>query len=351
MTFLRHSAHRSRLLLALFSALSISILVGCYSPPQGQTPTNASASVLPSWRPSATRDAIIDFVRRTTDPASADCIAQSQRLAVFDNDGTLWSEQPIYINLAFMADRVRQLRQAHPEWETTEPFASILRGQAPPQDAIAILEIATQSGISIEEYRTVVHEWITHARNSQTGLLYSEMAYQPMVELLGYLRAHGYKTYIVSGGGVHFMRTFAEELYGIPTDQLIGTTVRLQLERRNDIPVIVSSGEINFVNDGPNKPIAIEQRIGRRPQIAFGNSDGDLEMLEWTATGPGPRLAAIIHHTDAVREWAYDRESKVGRLDRALDSATQAHWLIVDMAADWSSIFMKDRPPSAPPIQ
>ncbi len=300
-------------------------------------------SALALWRTSTARSAIESFVERTTSPTSPDFVPERDRIAVFDNDGTLWAEQPMYVQLAFVIDRVKALRAAHPEWETTEPFASLLRGDAAAVAAqgergIATLVAATHSGMTPEEFRAAVREWLASARHPTTGRRYTEMAYEPMLEMLAYLRAHGYRTCIVSGGGIDFVRAFSLELYGIPNEQVIGTTGTLTYEVRDGLPRIVKTGEIDFIDDGTGKPVAIESRIGARPRIAFGNSDGDFEMLEWTTAGEGARLGVIIRHTDAAREWAYDRDSRVGRLSRALDEAPARGWIVVDMARDWSRV-------------
>lgn len=311
--------------------------------PAAATTAPRDTSALASWRASAARSAIESFVVRTTSPESPDFVPERDRIAVFDNDGTLWAEQPMYVQLAFVIDRVKALRAAHPEWETMEPFASLLRGDAASVAAqgergIATLVAATHSGMTPEEFRAAVREWLASARHPTTGRLYTEMAYGPMLEMLAYLRAHGYRTYIVSGGGIDFVRAFSLELYGIPNEQVIGTTGTLTYEVDDGLPQVVKTGEIDFIDDGKGKPVAIESRIGARPRIAFGNSDGDFEMLEWTTAGAGARLGVIIRHTDAAREWAYDRDSRVGRLSRALDEAPARGWIVVDMARDWSRV-------------
>lgn len=299
---------------------------------------------LPSWRSGASRDALVRFVARTTAAESSDFVLESDRIAVFDQDGTLWAERPCYVQLAFAVERVRALSAAHPEWEREEPFASILKGDlraatAQGEAGIAKLIAATHGGMTVDEFRATVRDWIATARHPETGRLYREMVYQPMLELLSYLRANGFKTYIVSGGGTEFVRAFALERYGIPTEQVIGSDPKLELATNGARPEVRTTGAIDFIDDGPGKPIGIMRRIGRRPTIAIGNSDGDLEMLDWVAAGDGARLAVLIHHTDAEREWAYDRASHVGRLDRALDRAAAQGWLRIDMARDWREVY------------
>ena len=304
----------------------------------------AEDSFLPSWQAGATRSAIESFVARTTDPSSPDFVPERDRIAVFDNDGTLWAEQPNYVQLAFIVDRVRALEGAHPQWASTEPFASVLRGDmravaAQGEPGIAALVGATHGGMTSDEFRQTVRAWLATSRHPGTGRRYLDMAYRPMLEMLAYLRAHGYRTFVVSGGGVDFVRAFAEELYGIPGDQVIGSTAKLRLEVRDGVPGVVKTGEIEVVDDGAGKPVSIESRIGARPRMAFGNSDGDFEMLAWTTAGDGPRMGVIIRHTDAEREWAYDRESSVGHLARALDEAPARGWVVVDMSRDWIQVW------------
>ncbi|MCX5691478.1 MAG: HAD family hydrolase [Planctomycetota bacterium] len=304
----------------------------------------SQAPSLASWNNVASRNAIEGFVKRVTTPGAPGFIAPEERIAVFDNDGTLWAEQPMYFQFLFAADRVKAMADANPQWTTQEPFASLLRGDM--KDALAggekaILEIvmATHAGMTTVEFDAIVKEWIATARHPTTGKLYSEMVYQPMVELLAYLRANGFKTYIVSGGGVEFMRPWAQRVYGIPPEQIIGSSGVLAFEMRDRVPVLVKQPKIDFIDDKEGKPIAIERRIGRRPVAAFGNSDGDLQMLQWTSAEAGERLCVYVHHTDAQREWAYDRASSVGRLDAGLKEAQERGWVVVDMKADWKRVF------------
>jgi phosphoglycolate phosphatase-like HAD superfamily hydrolase len=329
---------------ALVCALSL-LGTGCATTHVDRAPTDlSSAHELPSWAPGGARDAIVRFVESTTRPGSANYVAASDRIAVFDNDGTLWAEKPVYVQLLFAIDRVRELAPAHPEWTTTEPFAAIVRGDdaalaALSEHDVAAIIAATHSGMTPEEFREIVRTWITTHANPATGKPYLEMAYGPMLEVLAYLRTHGYRTFIVSGGGADFVRAFAETLYGIPPDQVIGSTDELVLETRDGVPTLIKTGKLDFLDDRSGKPIGIERHIGIRPRMAFGNSDGDLAMLEWTMAGSPPRFAAIVHHTDADREFAYDRESSVGRLDKALDVAASRGWLVIDMRRDWKSIY------------
>lgn len=299
---------------------------------------------LPSWHDGAAKQAIIQFVKAVTTVGGTDYVPRAERVAVFDNDGTLWAEQPMYFQFLFALDRVKALAPEHPEWQTEEPFASLLKGDlkaalAGGEQAVAEIIAATHAGMTTTEFAAIVDEWIATARHPQTGRLYTEMVYQPMLELLTYLRAHGFKTFIVSGGGVEFMRPWASAVYGIPPEQIIGSSVKTKFEMSDGEPVLVRLAELDFYDDKDGKPVAINAQIGRRPIAAFGNSDGDLQMLQWTTAGDGPRFGLLVHHTDAAREWAYDRESHVGRLDAALDAAPANGWTVVDMANDWNAVF------------
>ncbi|MDY0884668.1 HAD family hydrolase [Dongia soli] len=309
-------------------------------------PTLAQAveDPLPSWNDTGAKKAILTFVARVTAAGSPDFVPADQRIAAFDNDGTLWVEQPLYVQLFFALDRVKQLAPQHPEWKSQEPFASLLRGDvkaalAGGEPAIEQIVVTTHTGMTTEDFDRIVRGWIAKAKNPKTGHLYTEMVYQPMLELLAYLRASGFKTFIVSGGGIEFMRPWTERVFGIPPEQVIGSSVKTVFEMRDAIPTLRRLPEINFIDDKSGKPVGIQQYIGRRPIAAFGNSDGDLEMLQWTTAGQGVRLALIVHHTDAVREWAYDRNSSIGRLDKALDEARVKGWTILDMKHDWKIIY------------
>jgi len=299
---------------------------------------------LPSWNNTAPKKAVISFVQRVTTPNTSDFVPVAERIAVFDNDGTLWAEQPMYFQLFFALDRVKILAPQHPEWKEKEPFASLLKGDvksalAGGEHAILEIIMETHAGMTTEEFETIVKDWISTAKHPVTNRLYSAMVYQPMLELLAYLRANEFKTFIVSGGGIEFMRPWTEKVYGIPPEQVVGSSIKTRFEIMDDKPVLVRLPEINFIDDKAGKPVGINQHIGRRPIAAFGNSDGDLQMLQWTMAGQGPRFALYVHHTDADREWAYDRTSSIGRLDKGLDQALANGWTVVDMKNDWKVIF------------
>jgi phosphoglycolate phosphatase-like HAD superfamily hydrolase len=302
------------------------------------------ADALPSWNEGGAKQAIVAFVERVTKDGSADFVPAPDRVAVFDNDGTLWGEQPLYFQLLFAIDRVKVLAPQHPEWASEEPFASLLKGDvktalAGGEPAIMKIVMTTHSGMTTEEFDKIVRDWVASAKHPKTGKLYTEMVYQPMLELLTYLRANGFKTFIVSGGGIDFMRVFSEEVYGIPPEQVIGSSGKTRFEMRGGVPVLMRAPEVNFIDDKEGKPVGIHQHIGRRPIAAFGNSDGDLQMLQWTCRGAGPHFCLYVHHTDAEREWAYDRQSSIGRLDKGLDAAADANWTVVDMKNDWTKVF------------
>jgi phosphoglycolate phosphatase-like HAD superfamily hydrolase len=299
---------------------------------------------LPSWNEGRSKRAITTFVERVSTPGSPQFVPPAERIATFDNDGTLWAEQPFYVQALFARDRVRALAAEHPEWSRKEPFAALLRGDlkavlAGGEPALAEIITATHAGMTTEEFDQLVRDWIRTARHPSTGRPYTAMVYQPMLELLAYLRERGFKTFVSSGGGVDFMRPWVEQTYGIPPEQVIGSSIRTRYELRNGQPVLVRLPELTVINDKDIKPLGIHQHIGRRPLAAFGNSDGDLAMLAWTTAGPGPRFALLVHHTDAEREWAYDRDSAVGRLDKALLEARARGWTVVDMKRDWGVVF------------
>ncbi len=299
---------------------------------------------LPSWNESAAKRSITDFVRRTTMAGGPDFVPQAERIAVFDNDGTLWAEQPVYVQVAFALDRIKALAPAHPQWASEPPFDAVLRGDfealhAGGEEALLKLVGATHAGMSTAEFEQIVKDWLATATHPRSGRRYTEMVYRPMLELLAYLRANGFKTYIVSGGGIEFMRPWTMQVYGVPPEQVIGSSIKTRFEMREGEPVLMRLPELDFLDDKAGKPVAINKFIGRRPIAAFGNSDGDLQMLQWTAAGGGPRLCMLIHHTDGAREWAYDRDSSVGRLDLALAEAARAGWTVTDMATDWKRIF------------
>jgi hypothetical protein len=299
---------------------------------------------LPSWQAGPARDAIVQFIHRSVTPGDSGFVAAADRIAVFDNDGTLWSEQPMYFQAFFIFDRIRALAPAHPEWRDKEPFASVLKGDlngalAGGEHALVEMTMATHAGITTDQFEQIVRDWIETASHPTTGRRFTDMVYQPMLELLAYLRASGFRTFIVSGGGIEFMRPWAEDVYGILPEQVIGSSGKLAFEIRDGSPVIMKLPEIDFIDDKAGKPVGIQKFIGRRPVFAFGNSDGDLQMLQWTASGSGPRFMGLIHHTDGDREVAYDRESSIGRLDQALDEATSRGWTVVDMKQDWKTVF------------
>jgi len=299
---------------------------------------------LPSWNDGKAKQSIIDFVERVTTSASPDFVPPAERIATFDNDGCLWAEQPMYFQLLFALDRVKAIAPQHPEWREKEPFASLLKGDVKAALAggeHAMLEIvtATHAGMTTEEFEQVVKDWGDTARHPTTMRPYTEMVYQPMLEVLAYLRANGFKTFIVSGGGIEFMRPWVERVYGVPPEQVVGSSIKTKFDMRDGKPVLVRLPELNFIDDKDGKPIGINTHIGRRPVAAFGNSDGDLQMLQWTTAGQGPRFALYVHHTDAEREWAYDRNSSIGRLDKGLDEALAKGWTVVDMKKDWKLIY------------
>jgi phosphoserine phosphatase len=303
-----------------------------------------AADPLPSWNETAPKKAIIAFVQKVTIEGTADFVPPNERIATFDNDGTLWAEQPMYVQMAFAFDRVKALAPKHPEWKTQEPFASLLKGDvktalAGGDHAIMEVLMATHTGITTEEFEQIVRDWIATAKNPRTGRHYNEMIYQPMIELLAYLRANDFKTFIVSGGGIEFMRPWVEQAYGIPPEQVVGSSIETKFEMRDDKPVLIRLPKINFIDDKEGKPVGINLHIGRRPIAAFGNSDGDQQMLEWTVAGKGARFALLVHHDDAEREWAYDRKSPVGQLDKAWDEAVAKGWTVVSMKDDWKTIF------------
>jgi phosphoglycolate phosphatase-like HAD superfamily hydrolase len=304
----------------------------------------AANDPLPSWNDTASKKAIVAFVEKVTKEGSPDFVSPDQRIATFDNDGTLWAEQPIYFQFAFVFDRVKALVPQHPEWKTKEPFASLLKGDmkgvlaAGDKGAVMMLT-ATHSGMTTDEFAKIVSDWITTAKHPKTGRPYIEMVYQPMIELLAYLRANGFKTFIVSGGGIEFMRPWTEKVYGIPPEQVVGSSGKLKFELRDGKPILLKLPEVNFIDDKAGKPVGIQMHIGRRPIAAFGNSDGDQQMLEWTGAGSGARFCLLVHHDDADREWAYDRKSHIGQLDKAWDEAVAKGWTIVSMKDDWKTIF------------
>jgi phosphoserine phosphatase len=303
-----------------------------------------SGEPLPSWNDGASRDEILDFVQQVTKEGGADFVRPEDRIAVFDNDGTLWAERPIYFQFLFAIDRVKAMAPEHPEWKSQEPFASALKDDlrgvaASGKEGLMKLLMATHSNMTIEEFDTLVESWIATARHPRFGRPYTELVYQPMLEVLEHLRNNGFQTWIISGGGVEFMRVFAEEVYGIPPQQVVGSSIVTEFQIADGIPKLVRQPKLNFFDDKEGKPVAIHQHIGKRPIAVFGNSDGDQQMLQWGTIAEGRRLGVLVRHTDEKREWAYDRESHIGRLDQALDEASARGWTIVDMKRDWKRIF------------
>ena len=303
-----------------------------------------AADPLPSWHEGANKQQIIAFVQAVTTEGSKDYVKPAERIAVFDNDGTLWTEQPAYFEVLFAFDEVKRLAAQHPEWQTTQPFKAVLEGDhqalaASGMDGLLKIIGATHTGISTEAFIDNAKNWLKQARHPKTGKPFNQMIYQPMLEMLDYLRSQQFKTYIVSGGDTAFMRAFAEEVYGVPPEQVIGSNFVTQFQLNNGQPQVLRTAKLAHNDDGPGKPESIDAIIGRRPILAFGNSDGDLQMLQWTAAGKGKRFMGLVHHTDAKREWAYDRNSQVGRLDKALDQARTQHWTVVDMASEWRRIY------------
>jgi phosphoglycolate phosphatase-like HAD superfamily hydrolase len=327
----------------IFFAFIVALVLQLSGSAAGQT------DPLSSWNDGASKRAVVEFVAAVTKQGGPDYVPPAERLAVFDNDGTLWSEQPLYFQLLFAIDRVKALAPRHPEWKGRQPFKAVLEGDmkalaASGEKGLIQLVMATHAGMTTEEFETIVEEWLATARHPRFKRPYTELVYQPMLELLAYLRASGFKTYIVSGGGIEFMRPWVERVYGIPPEQVIGSSIKTRFELRGGKPVLVRLPEIDFVDDKAGKPIGIHRSIGRRPLAAFGNSDGDLQMLQWTTAGAGRRLGLIVRHTDAAREWAYDRQASVGRLDKALDEAGGKSWTVVDMKQDWKIIYPFERP-------
>jgi hypothetical protein len=309
-----------------------------------------AADPLPSWNDGKAKQSIIGFVEKVTKPGSPDFVPVPERIATFDNDGCLWAEQPMYFQALFIFDRIKALAPQHPEWKDKEPFASVLKGDmksalAGGEHALMEMAMATHAGMTTEEFEKIVKDWLATAKHPVTKRPYTEMVYQPMLEVLAYLRANGFKTFIVSGGGIEFMRPWTEKVYGIPPEQVVGSSIKTKFELRDGKPVLMRLPELNFIDDKAGKPVGINQHIGRRPIAAFGNSDGDLQMLQWTAAGSGPRFCLYVHHTDAEREWAYDRKSSIGRLDKGLDEAAAKGWTVVSMKDDWKQVFPFEQTP------
>jgi phosphoserine phosphatase len=303
---------------------------------------------LPSWHAGPAKARIVAFVQAVTEPGGKDFVAPPERIAVFDNDGTLWSEQPMYFQLAFAIDRVRALAPRHPEWKTKQPFKAAIEGDmktlaSAGERGLLELVAASHAGLTTDEFAAVVKEWLATARHPKFNRPYTELTFAPMVDLLAYLRANGFQTWIVSGGGIEFMRVFAEQAYGVPPQQMIGSSLELKYELRNGQPVLLQQPKVAFIDDKAGKPVGIHKAIGKRPIAAFGNSDGDFQMLEWTTSAPGARLGVLVHHDDAEREFAYDRKSPFGRLDRGLGEANARGWTLVSMKNDWKRVYAPAR--------
>ena len=329
---------------ALLSALAVLPVSGSLLPMSARAQTSASGGTLPSWNDGATKQAILNFVAAVTQEGSPNFVPPAERIATFDNDGTLWVEHPMYIQLAFALDRVKALAPLHPEWKNTQPFKAALEGDMKTlaeagEHGMAELVMATHAGMTTEEFEKIVIDWFATARHPRFKRPYTELSYQPMIELLAYLRANGFKTFIVSGGGIEFMRPWTERAYGVPPEQVVGSSIKTQFQMRDGRPELFRLPEFNFIDDKAGKPVGINEFIGRRPIAAFGNSDGDIEMLQWTTMSAGVRLGLIVHHTDAEREYAYDRDTPFGRLDKALDAAAMYKWIVADMKNDWNRIF------------
>ncbi len=312
------------------------------------TRAHAQPDPLPSWNDTAPKKAISAFVEQVTREGSPTFVPPPERIAVFDNDGTLWSEQPMYVQLAFILDRVKAMAPMHPEWKDKQPFKAVLDGDMKTlagsgERGMLELAVVTHAGVTTDEFSKIVIDWLASARHPRFKRPYTELIYQPMIELMAYMRANGFKTYIVSGGGIEFMRPWTERAYGVPPEQVIGSSIKTQFEMRHDVPVLFRLPQLDFNDDKGGKPVAINQFIGRRPVFAFGNSDGDLEMLQWTTMNTGLHFGGVVHHTDAEREYAYDRTSSFGRLDKALDAASASHWTVVDMKQDWKVVFPSEK--------
>jgi hypothetical protein len=325
---------------SILAGLLVSTATTCLS---GRS-TMAQSDPLPSWNEGQPKKSIQDFVSAVTKEGSPDFVPVSERVATFDNDGTLWCEQPMYVQLAFALDRVKALSGKHPEWEQKQPFKAVLDNDLASlakagQKGLVELVMATHAGMTTAEFEKIASDWIKTARHPKFDRPYTDLVYQPMLELLAYLRANGFKTFIVSGGGIEFMRPWSERVYGIPPEQVVGSSIKTQFKVDKDGPVLIRLPEIDLIDDGPGKPVGINSHIGRRPIAAFGNSDGDFQMLQWATAAPGRRFGLIVHHTDAEREYAYDRKSSFGKLDKALDAANSNGWTVVSMKDDWKRIF------------
>jgi hypothetical protein len=331
----------------LLSALAVMSVLPKMVSTAGAQPV-AAGDPLPSWNDGAAKQSIVNFVTASTRDGSPDFVPLAQRIAVFDNDGTLWSEHPMYVQMTFALDRVKALAPMHPEWKDKQPFKAALEGDMKTlagsgEHGMVELLLAAHAGMTSEEFSKIVTDWLATARHPRFKRPYTELVYQPMLEVLAFMRANGFKTFIVSGGGIEFMRPWSERVYGVPPEQVVGSSIKTKFEMRDGQPRLFRLPQVNFVDDGPGKPVGINEFIGRRPIAAFGNSDGDLQILQWTTMSGGVRLGVIVHHTDAEREYAYDRDTSFGRLDKALDAAVLNKWTVADMKKDWKVIFPPER--------
>jgi len=338
----------SALLVTALVAVSLSGCAGTGSASTAQPVSPATADALPSWRDGPAKQTITKFVGDVTREGSPSFVAPAERIAVFDNDGTLWSEQPLHFQFLFMLDQVKAAAPGHPEWKSNPAFKALVTKDYPAlasheKELLQLVAVAN-SGMTVDEYDKTIRDWLATAQHPKFKRPYTDLVYQPQLELLAYLRANGFKTFIVSGGTIEFMRPWAEKVYGIPPEQVIGSSQVVRYELRDGQPTLIRLPKIDFVDDGPGKPVGIYRNIGRKPILAFGNSDGDLQMLQYTASGSGPHLALLVHHDDAAREFAYDRQSKVGKLDKAWDEAVADGWTVVSMKDDWQTIYPVSNP-------
>jgi phosphoserine phosphatase len=332
-----HNVHRRAVFTSLLASTAIAAWPFAYS-------ALAQSDPLPSWNDGTARKSIMTFVDAITREGSADFVPVPQRIATFDNDGTLWCEQPMYVQLAFALERVKALAPMHPEWKSQQPFKSVIDGDMKAlaeagERGLLELVMLTHAGMTSDEFTSIVRQWLSTARHPRFKRPYTDLVYQPMIELLAYLRTNNFKIFIVSGGGIEFMRPWSERIYGVPPEQVVGSSIKTRFQERGGVPVLFRLAEVNFIDDGAGKPVGINEYIGRRPIAAFGNSDGDLEMLQWTTKTGGRRLGVIVHHTDSNREYAYDRKSPFGKLDKALDAAALNDWTVVSMKDDWKRVF------------
>lgn len=309
-----------------------------------QPASAAPKDPLPSWNEGSTKQAIVEFVQSVSNQSSQNYVPVEDRIAVTDNDGTLWAEQPLYFQFLFAFDRVKAMVPRHPEWKDKMPFKALMENDmkafaATGEKGLAEVMMTTHAGMSTDEFEKIVKDWIAAAKHPRFNRPFTDLVHQPMLELLAYLRENGFKVFIVSGGGIEFMRPWTEKVYGIPPERVVGSSIKLKWEIQDGKPVLIRLPDLDFIDDGPGKPAGIQKFIGRRPIAAFGNSDGDLQMLQWTAAGDGQRFMLLVHHTDAEREWSYDRDSHVGKLDKALDEAQKQGWTVVDTKKDWKRIF------------